>query len=252
MRRWSFILTLLAVLVGACARGEQGGSRNDATTSTTERAYSFRPWYDAAYVSPERIRITFDGPSGGACGEHDQGVIHEDRDEVRVEVRFYEPFVALSCALTPRSVVVSLAAPLGARRLRRVSDDTAFREEAGRLVLIPESTPCGRYDCSAASSSPASCAYDAYSKAVNDDVDGGLTPTDPRCDGSFLVMTIANNSACQPEQYGGDCTKNQNAYFVAKDGNWNVVTLGQGQTCEDVWRLTHIRFPPILCAPTAE
>lgn len=251
MRRLRVVVVLIVLLVSACGRGDASGSGHVAPTSTTTRAYGFRPWYDAAYVSPQRIRITFDGPSGGACSEHDEGVINEEGDEVRVEVRFYEPFVAQSCALSPRSLIVRLAAPLGTRHLRRVSDDTAFRDEDGRLVLIPESTPCGRSDCSAASTSPAPCTDDAYAKAVKDNVDGGLTPTDARCDGSFLIIAIANNSACQPEQYGGDCTKTQNAYFVAKNGNWNIVTLGRGQTCADVWRIAHIRFPSIVCAPTA-
>ena len=235
------------LLLGGCGRGDVAATK--PSTNTSGRPYSPLYWYDAAYDgSNQRVRLTFDGPSGSGC-EEDRGVAVE-KDEygaVVVSVRSYEPHVPASCPVSEQSIVADLGAPLGDRRLRKQSDQTAFHDENGRLVLIPETTPCGRADCSSPSPTPAACNNAVYADATTREIDGGMATTDERCDGSFLVMTIVNNSACLPEQYGKSCSSAQKAFFVANAAQWKLVLLARGAACPDVWRTSRIQFPAALC-----
>ena len=74
-----------------------------------------------------------------------------------------------------------------------------YRLTGETFALVPESTSCGRADCSTPSPTPAPCDTEAYRAAV-DTIDGGIRlGAYERCDGSFLVLGIdLGSSGCAP------------------------------------------------------
>ena len=263
MNRWGIRLTLFVTLLvlGGCGRGTTGpdsaapsDERPNATTATERgRGSSFRLWYEASFAgSTSMVKVNFDAPAGTGCNEKHEPLVESGPDVVAVSVRFYEPFVPTTCSLTPQSIVVDLGAPLGSRMLKVYTTDVVFRDVGGRLEIVPESTQCGRADCSTPSPAPAPCTQPAYEEAIRGEIDGGIGSLDEHCDGSFLILTLEYDSACLPEQRrDAACARFKKAYFVANAGNWRIVTYGDDETCDSVWSRTHIRFPAGLCAESA-
>ena len=155
-----------------------------------------------------------------------------------------------SCAQVHRKVVVDLGEPLAGREIQDEWTGRRYRPTGGTYELEPESTPCGRADCSTPSPTPAPCETEAYQAAV-DNIDGGIRFAGERCDGSFLVMSLDfGSSGCAPAEppETSPCLNVKTAYFVANNGAWRLVTYGKDETCDHVAESTLIHFPPELCA----
>jgi hypothetical protein len=118
--------------------------------------------------------------------------------------------------------------------------------------VVPESTPCGRADCSTPSPTPAPCESTAFQDVV-DSIDGGIRVGNDRCDGSFAVVEAdEGSSGCPPPEFPDPptCVRLKLAYMVANNGAWRLVAYGSPQfpTCNDVAASTLIRFPDAMCA----
>jgi len=204
-----------------------------------------------------RVAIGFTGPdpgSGPACDETYAPEVRTDdaRNVVVITLEVLFPRADPACAQVPREVIVDLGQPLAGRQIQDQRTGRRYRQVGDVFEVVPESTPCGRADCSTASPTPAPCEADAYRDAV-DTIDGGIHLGADRCDGSFLVLEIDVGSGGCPPPDGPEpspCANIKLAYFVANNGAWRLVTYGSPQftTCDDVAAETLIRFPAALCA----
>lgn len=229
------VLLAAATMAGVSACGDfaNGSGRPSGRTFGTETWYEAEPG-----ASPEEVVLRFEGPE--ASGDEDcvpeRGVlINERENRVEVTVQRFAPSPVVRCPLAVQTMTAKLDAPLGRRVLVNPQTGWQFTASGDRFALDPESTPCGRADCSVVPPdlTKASCNPFEF-KAV---VDEQLRPpevgdTNVRCDGAFLVLT----------------RDGRNAWFVNREATWKLLTrdhLG----CDDVWRIMRVRFPAALCTP---
>jgi hypothetical protein len=206
----------------------------------------------------DRVAIGFTGPDpvgGSDCDETyaPEVRIDDTRNVVIITLNVMFPRADPTCAQVRREVVVDLGQPLAGRQIQDQWTGRRYQRIGDVFELVPESTPCGRADCSTPSPTPAPCETDAYRDAV-DGIDGGISlGSYERCDGSFLVLAIdLGSSGCPPPEptETSPCARIKLAYFVANNGAWRLVTFGSPEftTCDDVAAETLIRFPDALCA----
>jgi hypothetical protein len=106
-----------------------------------------------------------------------------------------------------------------------------FRADGGRLVLDPDSTPCGRADCSTPAPAPATCNALEYQAIVAEQFPGRAPTTGQvACDGTFLVVV----------------RDGRRGWFVNRQAGWRLVAR-EIPTCDDIWREQRIRFPAAFC-----
>ena len=241
-------LAVVALLVAGCGDDPES---EVAATSSTMQMHTARTWFDARYAegSDSVVVLTYLKPTGEGCDERPVPRFQPtDTGDVRAEVRVDEPWAPVTCDVVPAEIELDLGAPLGDRRLLTFGSDTAYVDRDGTLVIDPESTACGREDCSQPSPTPAPCSDEAASDAVEGEIDGAdPAETLVACDGSFLVVDLTVGAGgCPPEQRA-ECARPQRAYFVARDGAWRLVTYAREMSCGQVFRATAIRFPPAVC-----
>ena len=103
-----------------------------------------------------------------------------------------------------------------------------------------------------ATSAPVGCSADAVHRAIEANIDGGIRVAgEPRCTDTHLVVDIDTGSSGCPPTEGAEvspCANVKTAFFEARDGQWQVVTYGPGETCASVEEATGVRFPDEVCA----
>ncbi|MBN2622289.1 MAG: hypothetical protein JXA83_02915, partial [Acidimicrobiales bacterium] len=172
---------------------------------------------------------------------------------VRVAIKVPHPMADPSCSKIRVEVIVDIddvEALVDGDIIEAGYSAYRYRLAGDRFELMPESTPCGRENCSAPSPTPSPCTTEAYREAIEREIDGNIfLDGEQLCDGSFLVTGIDTGSGgCPPtENQPSPCTRVKTAYFVAREGTWAVVTYGKGMTCADVVDSTGIRVPAALC-----
>ena len=98
---------------------------------------------------------------------------------------------------------------------------------------------------------PVGCSANAVHLAIEANIDGGIRVAgEPRCTDTHLVVDIdTGSSGCPPtEGEPSPCANVKTAFFEARDGGWQVVTYGAGETCASVAAATGIEFPAEVCA----
>jgi len=110
--------------------------------------------------------------------------------------------------------------------------------------------PDGCEGCNA-TVAPVGCSANAVRLAIEANIDGGIRVAgEPRCTDTHLVVDIdTGSSGCPPtEGEPSPCANVKTAFFEARDGTWQVVTYGAGETCASVAAATGVEFPDEVCA----
>lgn len=249
----------LALSLVACGDGDGDGGISAGGQAEAEQGYGGRTWRTARLgEEPNQVIVGFAGPdpaAGEGCRESYEPEGHVGTGDVvaMIYVKVPHPMADASCPTTPVEVVVTVDGLDGLAEgdvIEAGYSAYRYRLTGERFDLIPESTPCGRADCSAPSPAPSPCTTEAYRAAIELGIDGNIfLDGEQRCDGSFLVTGIdVGSGGCPPaENEPSPCARVKTAYFVARDGGWAVVTYGEGLTCADVADMTEIRFPAVVC-----
>jgi hypothetical protein len=222
----------MAVTAGASvvACGDFAGSRSSGRTFGTETWYEAEPG-----ASGTEVVVRFDGPAASGtdeCAPERKVLVDTTATEVRVTVQRFAPSPVMTCPSSTQTMSATLSEPLGDRPLVNPQTGWRFQANGDRLVLDPDSTPCGRADCSAPAVALASCNPFEYKAVVDEQLRPGKAPDENvRCDGSFLTLT----------------RDGRKAWLVNREATWKVVTRDH-RGCDDVWRMTRVRFPAALCA----
>lgn len=249
----------LVVALAACGGGGEVGSVTASGQPGEQQGYGGRAWRDARLGDqPNQVIVGFTGPdpSGGdVCVETYEPETYTGADDgiVRIGLRVPHPMADPSCPTMRVEVTVEIDevdAVVDGDIIEAGYSGYRYRLADDRFELLPESTPCGREDCSEASPTPSPCTTEAYREAIERGIEGNiLLEGEQLCDGSFLVTGIDTGSGgCPPtENQPSPCARVKTAYFVARDGTWAVVTYGEGLNCTDVADMTEIRFPAAVC-----
>jgi len=232
MRIGALLAGTIVVLAVGC-----GGGDLAATGGPRGRPYGTDTWFEASLgESPEEIAVRFDGPVGEPdteCHPERQVAVEPSPTEVRLTVKRYAPSPIIRCAVGTQTATAILPEPLGDRPLVNPQTGWRFRTDGGRLVLDPDSTPCGRADCSAPAPVAATCNALEYQAIVAEQLPGRSPTTQPvACDGSFLVVV----------------RDGRRGWFVNRQAGWRLAAQEMA-TCDEVWRNHRIRFPAAFCAP---
>jgi hypothetical protein len=235
MRSIRAVLLVATAMTGVAACG--GSDFATGSGRPSGRTYGPETWYEAQPgSSPDEVVVRFEGPEAGGDDDcvPERGALVVPRETgVEITVQRFAPSPVIRCSTSVQSMTVPLPEPLGQRALVNPQTGWRFSAAGDRFALDPDSTPCGRADCSAVPPdlTKASCNPLEF-KAV---VDEQLRPaeagdTNIRCDGAFLVLT----------------RDGRNAWFVNRDASWKLVTRDH-RGCDDVWRMARIRFPAAVC-----
>lgn len=250
-------LALVGLLVAAAACGSGGDA--GSTTAGGQQGYGGRAWREARLGNqPNEVIVGFTGPdpSGGdQCVESYEPETYADaeRGVLRIMLKVPHPMADRSCPTMPVEVTVELDEADAIEEgdiLESGYSGYRYRRDGDHFELLPETTPCGRANCSEPSPTPSPCTTVAYRDAIEAGIDGNIfLAGEQRCDGSFLVTGIdVGSGGCPPEEnQPSPCARVKTAYFVARDGGWGVVTYSADISCDDVAYSTEIRFPPALC-----
>lgn len=255
------LVVLVALALVACGSGNDddvaaGDDGGDGDSGEDGRPWTNRSWRAPQLTDdPTAIVLTYRGPSpddGAECEE--QPVATAEPSEpgvVAVWVKLFDDWADPSCPMVDQQITLTLDEPLGDRVLEEPSTGWRYRLSGDRLAVVPESTPCGRADCSTPALQPSPCDTATIRAAVDREIDGGIRLNgEPQCDGSFLVITIdTGSSGCPPTDGEGPspCQNLSRAYFVAREGQWRIVTYAADLTCTAVDNSTHILFPTSMC-----
>jgi hypothetical protein len=238
MRSRGIITLVLAgtVLAGCAGNGATGPASPSTSEGSTRRNFGIDTWFAARPgAGPAEVVLSFEGPDGppdNPCQGVRDVAVETTATEVRATVRRFEPSAVMTCDDVPGTITATLPEPLGDRALVNPVTGWRFRAAGAGLALDPDSTPCAREDCSTPSALKATCDPAEYEAVVSEQVlVGTATTEDPRCDGSFLVLS----------------RKGRRAWFVNRQGGWRLVATDL-RACDDVWRTQRIRFPAALCA----
>src|SRR5262245_24245274 len=220
MRR-IWVLGAVALLAGSACILRGGGGVGTPGGGSTSGGSIGQPFSDVRRgLRDDHVVVGFTGPdpAGGAVCHVTYGaeVRVDTRNVVVITLKAMLPRADPSCAQIHRKVVVDLGEPLAGREIQDEWTGRRYRPTGGTYELEPESTPCGRADCSTPSPTPAPCETEAYQAAV-DNIDGGIRFAGERCDGSFLVMSLDfGSSGCAPARQPEPCPclHVQPAYFV--------------------------------------
>lgn len=211
-----------------------------------------------------QVRLRFyalDAADGEVCEERIRPEVVSEADRVRLRLMVYHAdnpawvdatdAERVSCGHRAQWLTVDLGESLGDRILAQTPGDTELRVEEGELRIVASSRPCGRVDCSTPAPVPAGCDGPALRQAI-EEIDGGsFGAAEPLCDGSFLVLDAAVGAGgCLDDDAGvNQCAHPQRAFFVARDGQWGLVTYGSPDfvSCDTVLWESVIQFPEELC-----
>jgi hypothetical protein len=209
----------------------------DVERSKTQkgRTYGTEAWYEVAFGSSrDEITVRFEGPRAGGdddCEPEREVLVEPEPTLLRVTVKRYSPSPVVTCPIGVQTMTAKLPEALGDRVLVNPATGWRFRPSGDRFVLDPESTPCGREDCSQPAVAKASCNPFEFAAVVNEQIRPAAgQDADVRCDGSFLILTRAG----------------RRAFFVNREAAWKLVTV-DARECEAVFRQTRVRFPEALC-----
>lgn len=248
LRRTLLIVIVAMIAVAAC--GSDGAppatAPENTTTTTRPENFSSRVVHGVrATDDPAVMEVLIDAPK---CDERHEPQVYQRNDGFDVFVKSYPVDVPADCEVVEVAVRVDLGEPLGERVVRAGGYGREYRRVGDQFELVPESTPCGRADCSTPAPVLAPCTTEAYDAAIQqiDAVVGG--PSDVRCDGSFLVLTVRLGGGACPRE--NENCRMQRAYFVSRAGAWNLVGYNQvgTYTCAEVARRALITFPAALCS----
>ncbi|MDQ1481430.1 MAG: hypothetical protein QOI44_2291 [Actinomycetota bacterium] len=250
VRACGIFLSVAVAALGVVSCGSDGHGENRARAS-----YGGRAWRDARLGDKaNEVILGFTGPdpsAGAECVEsYKPEVVRRDDGTREVLIQVPNPMARASCPTRRIEVSVELATLTEGDVIEAGFSNYRYRLTDGRFEVVPESTPCGRADCSTSSPTPAPCSTASYQEAIEREIDGNIRIVgDPHCDGSFLVIGIDTGSGgCAPaEGAASPCANAKSAYFVARDRKWSVVTYANALTCADVATMTAIRFPASLC-----
>jgi hypothetical protein len=213
------------------------GDFSSSPARPSGRTYGTEAWYEAQVGSgPNEIVLRFDGPQANDDEDcrPERGVIALPRETgVEVTVQRFAPSPVVRCPTGTQTITATLPEPLGQRALVNPQTGWRFSADGDRFVLDPDSTPCGRADCSTVPPdlTKASCEPFEYKAVVDEQLrPAAVGDTNVRCDGAFLAFT----------------RDGRNAWLVNRGATWKLVTRDH-RTCDDVWRMTRIRFPAPLC-----
>jgi hypothetical protein len=228
-------LALMVAVSATAATTACGAWPSSGAAGPSGRTFGTETWYAAAPgSSPDQIELRFDGPVGPAGDECEPAravAIEPDPAAVRVTVKRFEPPPVVACRTETQTITAALPEPLGDRPLVNPQTGWRFRPVGGRLELDPDSTPCGRADCSTPAPVPATCQPLEYQAVVAEQVQAREPGSeDARCDGSFLVLTRGGHRA----------------WFVNRQASWRLVALDH-RRCDQVWKEQRVRFPAALC-----
>jgi hypothetical protein len=258
VRLGAVVVATLALALVACGDGDGGDLLADVGSGAPQ-GYGGRAWRDARLGDgPDQVVVGFTGPDpagGEGCQEsYEPETYVADDGVVRIALKVPHPMADASCPTTRVEVTVDVEGAGGLAEGDVIESGYSgyrYRLAGQDFALMPETTPCGRVDCSTPSPVPSPCTTEAYRAALERGIDANIfLQGEPRCDGSFLVTGIdVGSGGCPPvENEPSPCARVKTAYFVARDGGWGVVTYGEGLTCADVAASTEIRFPDALCA----
>lgn len=224
-----------------------------------EQTYGPRYWFEARLGDqPNQVIITFTAPdpSGGSgCVETYEPEVRPDSSSgmTQIFLKALTPLADDSCPTKQVDLAVEVGSEIELTEGAMIGSGYTGYEYTlvgDQFELVPESTPCGRADCSTESPAPAPCDSDAFRTALAAQIDGNTRLAgEQQCDGSFLVTGIDTGSkGCAPSEGGpSPCANHKSAYFVARDGAWALVTYAKGLTCRDVEESSNIRFPESMC-----
>jgi hypothetical protein len=120
------------------------------------------------------------------------------------------------------------------------------------LTAAPQPTngPCGFPNCSTPqrAGATASCDGTAFPPVVKAEIDGSIDIGGSACDGNYLVLNLAHRTCATTGPT--PCTDALGlAFFVAQNGDWQLITYGRNDTCAFVAKtLEQPRLPLALCA----
>lgn len=144
---------------------------------------------------------------------------------------------------------------MGCGFTRPYSEDDASRWRKTFSLAGPED--CGKEvrDCSLGepSSIPATCERDSLTFAIAANIDQGSYPFDVLgCDQRFVSLRLdLGADACPPEatkEQRKECARKKTAYFIERDGTWELITYESHTRCDIVQELVP-SFPDDFCRP---
>lgn len=164
-------------------------------------------------------------PPGDRCYEKYSAADTEATDSVSVTLHQIQK-APDGCTQTTRSAVIPLHAPLGSRAVVDTATSDRYVRGPGAGYYLQPNVPVS------IAGPRETCSETSYETAVTREIDGHQSLSDERCDGTFLIMNVAQHRA----------------YFVNRNRSWRIVTYGTGITCAEVAADTGIHFPSALCS----
>jgi hypothetical protein len=232
---------LALFLIAGCARQSAAG----------ERSLLHQNWESIGFGDDtDQLEVTYgvNDPEGPErCREpHRVVVVSQTSTEVRIRIDV-EQLLAHDpdCRSVLVTETVTLDDPLGDRLLYNDTNATGWGAVDGEIVIVD---PIECEGCNA-TEAPVGCSIDAVRLAVEANIDGGMRLAgDPRCTATHLVVDIdLGSGGCPPVESVSPCADVETAFFEARDGLWQVVTYGEGETCATVADATGIQFPAEVC-----
>jgi hypothetical protein len=114
---------------------------------------------------------------------------------------------------------------------------------------LPTNGPCGFPDCSTPQreGARASCDDATFPPLVKAQIDGSIDIGGSACDGDYLVLNLSHRTCATTGPT--PCTNPLGlAFFVAQNGEWQLITYGRPYTCAFVAKhFEQARLPAALC-----
>jgi hypothetical protein len=155
-----------------------------------------------------------------------------------------------------RAWVAALAVVVGAAACGTPQRADSAAQPSPRLTAGADEF-CGKEvrDCDLDYSNPipAGCNDESYDYAIEQSIDAGYFPFDEiGCDGKYLALRVdLGADACPPEateEEREQCARMKTAYFVERDGTWDLITYEERTHCSYVQSIEP-SFPSRLCEP---
>jgi hypothetical protein len=119
---------------------------------------------------------------------------------------------------------------------------------------LPTDGPCGFPICvtEKREGAKATCDDTAFPPLVKDQIDGSIEIGGSACDGNYLVLNLAHRTCATTS--GSPCTTALGlAFFVAQNGEWQLITYGGSDTCALVAKnFEQPQLPRSLCTQALE
>jgi hypothetical protein len=137
--------------------------------------------------------------------------------------------------------------PPGPTAVERVGPSSTPAVSASPL---PTDGPCGFPICvpEQREGAKATCDDTAFTPLVTAQIDGSIEVGGSGCDGNYLVLNLAHRTCATTS--GSPCTTALGlAFFVAQNGEWQLITYGRSDTCALVAKnFGQPQLPQSLCA----